>query len=206
MRIGIVDYGMGNLGSVVNACTHLQLPARCISAPDELAACDAVIVPGQGAFGDCMRHLHQTGFDHALRDWIAADRPFLGICMGLQCLFEASEESPGVAGLGVLPGIVARFKAPGLKIPQMGWNQVRWHIESPLLDDLPQFPYFYFVHSYHAPATETAVGATCYGIDYVSAVARGRMLAVQFHPEKSQKNGLTLLRNFARLHTPKNNA
>jgi glutamine amidotransferase len=198
--IGIVDYGMGNLGSVVNACRFLDLRAEVIADPSELAACRAVILPGVGAFGDCMEHLHQRGFSPRLIEWIAADRPFLGICVGLQALFESSEESPGVAGLGVLRGTVRRFDIdPALKVPQMGWNRVRQSKPGePLFAGVPDGSFFYFVHSYYAaPADPTVVaGITEYGIDYCSAVRSGAVFAVQFHPEKSQAAGLQMLRNF----------
>ncbi|HMP96525.1 MAG TPA: imidazole glycerol phosphate synthase subunit HisH [Kiritimatiellia bacterium] len=200
MTIGIIDYGMGNLGSVSNACRFLSLPARILTAPDELDACDALILPGVGAFGDCMRHLTEHGFTEPVRAWIAADRPFLGICLGLQVLFEAGEESPGVPGLGVFPGVVRRFQTPSsLKVPQIGWNRVR---QCPsgraLFAGIPDGTHFYFVHSYYVDGADTSLiaGVTDYGITYTSAVACGRVMAVQFHPEKSQQAGLSLLRNF----------
>ncbi len=198
--IGIVDYGMGNLGSVANACRFLDLRAEVIADPSELAACRAVILPGVGAFGDCMEHLNQRGFSPVLKAWIAADRPFLGICVGLQALFESSEESPGVAGLGVLKGTVRRFKIdPSLKVPQMGWNRVRQtRPGEPMFQGVPDQSFFYFVHSFYgAPADPSvAAGMTDYGIDYCSAVRFGAAFAVQFHPEKSQAAGLQMLRNF----------
>ena len=201
--IGIVDYGMGNLGSVANACRFLDLRAEVIAEPSELSACRAVILPGVGAFGDCMEHLNQRGFSPALKAWIAADRPFLGICVGLQALFESSEESPGVAGLGVLKGTVRRFKIdPSLKVPQMGWNRVRQaRSDEPMFAGVPDASFFYFVHSYYAAPADPAVvaGTTEYGIDYCSAVRSGSLFAVQFHPEKSQAVGLQMLRNFGAL-------
>ena len=200
-RIGIIDYGMGNLGSVMNACRFLKLPAEVITAPDQIGACDALILPGVGAFGDCMAHLRDHGFVEPVREWIAADRPFFGICVGLQALFEGSEESPDAEGLGVLPGIVKRFpRTEGLKVPQIGWSKVRQQDpECPLFKGVPDESYFYFVHSYYADIAREAyaAGITQYGVDYASVVWKGRMLAVQFHPEKSQKLGLQMLRNFA---------
>ncbi len=203
MTIGIVDYGMGNLGSVTNACRFLKLPATVVTTPDELDGCTAVILPGVGAYGDCMRHLEEHGFCDPLRAWIAADRPFLGICLGLQVLFESGEESPGVPGLGVFPGSVRRFElSPALKIPQIGWNRVNQRQAGcPLFDDLTDGAHFYFVHSYFVdcPDRSLVAGETEYGITYTSAIARGKVMAVQFHPEKSQQAGLTMLMNFARV-------
>ncbi len=198
--IGIVDYGMGNLGSVNNACRFLKIPARIITKPGELASCRAVILPGVGAFGDCMTHLTTNGFVQPLRDWIASGRPFLGICLGLQVLYESSEESPGVEGLGVLPGKVTRFRlSKDWKIPQIGWNRVaQKRKDCPLFRSVPDGSYFYFDHSYYAGASDggSVAGLTSYGLEYASAIWRDNVLAVQFHPEKSQKVGLQMLRNF----------
>ena len=203
--IGIVDYGMGNLGSMTNACAFLELDARIIESPEKMDACEAVILPGVGAFGDCMRHLDSHDFVDPLRNWIAEDRPFLGICLGLQVLFDTSEESPDVSGLGVLTGTVRRFApAPGRKVPQNGWNRVRQTVPNcPLFRGIDDETFFYFVHSYFADAGEERVvaGTTNYGVPYASAVWRGRLMAVQFHPEKSQRAGLRLLRNFNGLVT-----
>lgn len=198
--IGILDYGMGNLGSVSNACDFLGLEARILSGPEEMDACAAVILPGVGAFGDCMRHLNEHGFSDPVRAWIEADRPFLGICLGLQVLFEGSAESPELAGLGILRGRVERFAWDrDLKVPQIGWNRVRQvQTDCPLFAEIPDQSHFYFVHSYYVAASDESViaGETEYGVPYASAVSRGRMMAVQFHPEKSQKAGLQMLRNF----------
>lgn len=203
MKIGIIDYGMGNLGSVSNACRFLELPAEIISRPEDVSSCAALILPGVGAFGDCMKHLAGHGFVEPIRNWIAADRPFLGICLGLQVLFESSEESPGVTGLGVLPGTVRRFALPEtFKVPQIGWNRVSFRQpDSPLFAGIADGTHFYFVHSYYVDSRDASVvaGTTEYGITYASAVRRGRMAAVQFHPEKSQQAGLALLRNFGNL-------
>lgn len=198
--IGIVDYGMGNLGSVTNACAFLGIEARVIGAPIEMAECEALILPGVGAFGDCMRHLRSHGFVGAVREWIGAGRPFLGICLGLQVLFESSEECPGEAGLGIFAGSVRRFRTPrDLKVPQIGWNRVARAPgrDCPLFADIPDGTYFYFVHSYYLPGADGwDAGRTEHGVEYTSAVWRGRTAAVQFHPEKSQQAGLQLLRNF----------
>ena len=199
--IGVIDYGMGNLGSVANALAFLGAPARVLKGPDEMADCRALILPGVGAFGDCMANLRQWGYVEPLRAWMAADKPLLGICLGLQMLCESSEESPGVEGFGVVPSPVVKFAGgPGLKVPQIGWNRVRrapGRPECPLFRDVPDGTYFYFVHSYYLPgAAGWDAGLTDYGGEYASAVWRGRTAAVQFHPEKSQQAGLRMLGNF----------
>jgi len=198
--IGIIDYGMGNLGSVRNASNFLDLDARVITTPEQMEGCAAVILPGVGGFADCMRNLEGEGFVDPIRTWIAADKPFLGICLGLQILFETSEEAPDVPGLAVLKGKVRRFEeGPGRKVPQIGWNRVAQVAPTcPLFESIPDNTHFYFVHSYFAePAEQDVVaGATCYGAEYASVVWRNRMMAAQFHPEKSQRSGLQLLRNF----------
>lgn len=198
--IGIVDYGMGNLGSVSNACAFLNLPARIITRPREMDDCRAIILPGVGAFGDAVRHLAAHGLIDPVKAWVAQDRPFLGICLGLQMLFSGSEESPDVKGLGLFPGTVKRFRIdPALKVPQIGWNRVQMRQpDHPVFRGLPDGAHFYFVHSYYVDCADAslAAGVTGYGIDYVSAIARGRVAAVQFHPERSQQAGLNLLKNF----------
>jgi len=199
--IGIIDYGMGNLGSVSNACRYLDIDARIITAPDEIPDCNALILPGVGAFGDCMVHLSEHGFAKPVKEWISADRPFLGICLGLQVLVEGSDESPDVPGLGILAGRVVRFPADAtLKVPQIGWNAVRQvQPGCPLFDGIDDESYFYFVHSYYVetPEKDAVAGVTVYGSDYTSCIRRGNLMAVQFHPEKSQQKGLQLLRNFS---------
>ena len=198
--IGIIDYGMGNLGSVSNACAFLGLEARILTRPDEMGACQAVILPGVGAFGDCVTHLSQHGFVDVVRSWIGDGRPFLGICLGLQMLYEGSEESPGVKGLGILPGQVRRFRLSAeWKVPQIGWNSVKQkRRDCPLFKNVPDDSFFYFVHSFYAESAggATDAGITNYGMDYASAVWKDNVLAVQFHPEKSQTVGLQMLRNF----------
>ena len=198
--IGIIDYEMGNLGSVSNACSFLGLDAKIVAAPREMESCGAIILPGVGAFGDCMNNLDRHGFVDGVKKWIADGKPFLGICLGLQLLFEGSEESPGVPGLGVLRGEVRKFNlSRDWKVPQIGWNRVRQAMpECPLFKDVPDESHFYFVHSYYADPAERKVsaGITDYGIDYTSAVWRDNLMAVQFHPEKSQKYGLQMLKNF----------
>ena len=201
MRVGVVDYGMGNLGSVANALDHLGAAYRIFRDPAEMDGFDSLILPGVGAFGDCMANLESYGLAAPLAAWMAEDRPLLGICLGLQVLCESSDEAPGVRGFGVVPTRVARLaEAPGYKVPQMGWNQVRrapGAEDCPLLRGIPDSSWFYFVHSYCLPsAPGWAAGLTGYGTEYVSMVRRGRVAAVQFHPEKSQAAGLRLLRNF----------
>jgi imidazole glycerol phosphate synthase glutamine amidotransferase subunit len=198
--IGVIDYGMGNLGSVANALAFLGVTARVLRGPEEMPDCRALILPGVGAFGDGMANLQRRGYVESLRAWMAADRPLLGICLGLQMLCESSTESPGVAGIGLISAPVVRFlPAPDLKVPQIGWNQVRRAPgpECPLFRGIPDGTYFYFVHSYYlAGSPGWNAGLTAYGVEYASAVCRGRTAAVQFHPEKSQQAGLRLLRNF----------
>ena len=198
--IGILDYGMGNLGSVRNTCGALNIPAKILTTPEEMPGMDGLLMPGQGAFRDCMAHLRDQGWVEPVREWIAADRPFFGICMGLQVLFESSEESPGVPGLGILPGEVKRFTPRSdLKVPQMGWNRVAWTPSQRFFPGELDGRHFYFVHSYYVPLTNAdwVAGTTTFGIEYVSAVSRGNCHAVQFHPEKSQSDGLALIRRFA---------
>ena len=198
--IGIIDYGMGNLGSVSNACRFLGLDAKIISRRGEMDSCRAVVLPGVGAFGDCMGHLAEHDFVGAIEGWVDADKPLMGICLGLQVLFQGSEESPGVPGLGIFPGTVKRFDLPKeLKVPQIGWNRVEEAIPGcPLFGGIENGSFFYLVHSFYvAPADESIVaGRTEYGIDYCSCVWKDNVFATQFHPEKSQAAGLRMLKNF----------
>jgi glutamine amidotransferase len=199
--VGVVDYGMGNLGSVANALEHLGARYRIFREPAEMGDFDALILPGVGAFGDCMANLEAAGLAGPLSAWMAEDRPLLGICLGLQVLAEGSDEAPGAAGFGVVPVQAVRLEAvPGLKVPQMGWNRVRRAPGAegcPLWEGIEDGAYFYFVHSYCLPeAPGWAAGLTEYGREYVSMVCRGHVAAVQFHPEKSQRTGLRLLGNF----------
>lgn len=199
MRIGLIDYGAGNLQSVRNALKANGRGSYLVAAPADLAEVDALIFPGVGAFGDSMRHLEEQGLTAPLREWITSGRPFLGICIGYQVLFESSEESPGVQGLGVFPGQVIRLRAPGQKIPHMGWNEAQLaHPEDPLWAGLGAQPHFYFVHSYHPLPTDASLVAatTDYGRPFASAIRWSSGAAVQFHPEKSQAAGLRLLENF----------
>ena len=198
--LAVLDYGMGNLRSVCKALEACGGKVRLIDQPDQLGDAEALVFPGQGAIGGCMQRLRTTGWDTVLHDWIAADKPYFGICLGLQALFEESEES-AEPGLGIIPGKVVRFqRPPECKIPHMGWNAVDWAGDPDiLLAGLPQTGgHFYFVHSYHAcPADPSVIwGTTDYAGSFVSAIRRGNCLATQFHPEKSQFYGLRLYRNF----------
>ncbi len=194
--IGIIDYGAGNLLSVRRAFEYIGAPARIAARLDELEGADRIVLPGVGAFGAAAARLEERGFLAFLRDWIRADRPFLGICLGLQLLFEGSTESEGASGLGLFKGTCLRF--PEGKVPQIGWNQVAPAAGSRLFEGIAAGTFFYFLHGYYAaPDDDTWVAArTTYGVTYASAVQRGRIWAVQFHPEKSGDMGLRLLRNW----------
>jgi glutamine amidotransferase len=162
-----------------------------------MSTLDAIVVPGVGAFAHCAENLRATGLWEPVRDWAASGKPYLGICLGYQLLFESSEESPGVEGLGVLRGRVVRFAPGDLKVPHMGWNSLS-HPRGPLYSGFPPRASMYFVHSYHpVPADEEIISARCdYGVTFAASVSRGLLHAVQFHPEKSQAAGLALLHNF----------
>jgi len=196
--IAIIDYGMGNLFSVQKAFHKLGANAVITSQPAEILQADKVVLPGVGAFGDCMRNLQEYGLTGVIHEVINKGRPFLGICLGLQLLFEGSEEDPGISGLGVFRGIVRKISAPNLKIPHMGWNSLELGQDSPLFHDLPANPFVYFVHSYHAvpadPALITAV--TEYGGGVTAAIGCRNVQAVQFHPEKSGGTGIKIPANF----------
>ena len=196
--IAIVDYELGNLGSVEKALLRVGCDARLTQDADAILGADAIVVPGVGAFGDCMRNLNRFGLADVIRQGIAAGKPFLGICLGLQVLFEESEESPGVPGLGVFAGKVQLFRHT-LKIPQIGWNQIRVQgAPPPHLAGVPDGSHVYFVHSYHvAPADESTIATTTdYGYEFASSVWRDNVFACQFHPEKSQHVGLQILDSF----------
>jgi imidazole glycerol-phosphate synthase subunit HisH len=206
--IAIVDYGMGNLRSVQKACEKIGLSAQVTSDVAAVQSAAGGILPGGGAFGTAMEHLAAGGMADAVRDVIARETPFLGICLGLQLLFEVSEEFGEVRGLGVLPGRVRRlFPAgppAGVKVPHMGWNSVAVMQHTPVLADIPEGSYVYFVHSYCvAPGDRSLVATeTTYSEEvFASSVARGNLFACQFHPEKSSAIGLRMLRNFGALVT-----
>ena len=195
--LGVIDYGSGNLRSVCKALEASGATPRLISSASEMPSLDAIVVPGVGAFAHCAENLRATGLWDPVREWASSGKPYLGICLGYQLLFESSEESPGVEGLGVLPGRVVRFAASDLKVPHMGWNSLR-DTSGPLYKDFSAGVSMYFVHSYYpVPADEEILSARCeYGVPFAAGVSRGALHAVQFHPEKSQAAGLALLRNF----------
>jgi glutamine amidotransferase len=201
-KLAIIDYGMGNLRSVLRGWQAAGAEASIVQNPADIARADALVFPGQGAIADCMSLLVKTGFDRSIREWIAADKPFFGICLGLQALFAESEEGGGCACLGVLPGKVVRFRlSPEFKVPHMGWNSVSFRADVEVSKGMDGRQ-FYFVHSFYAaPADPSLVwGRTEYGgVSFASAVARGRCFATQFHPEKSQSGGLQLYNRFLTL-------
>ena len=201
--IAIIDYGMGNLRSVQKAFEKVGTPAEICDCPSRLAEAEAAVLPGVGAFRDAIAELNRLGFADAIRQHVADDKPLLGICLGLQLLFDVSEEDGTYEGLGLVPGRVERFVSqPGLKIPHMGWNTIEPTTQaasSPMLAGVASGSHVYFVHSYHVvPADDTVVALTSdHGGSFVAAIETGSIFATQFHPEKSQAVGQTLLRNFA---------
>ena len=199
--IAIIDYGAGNLRSVRTAFRRLDAPVRVTGDAGEIAAADGVILPGVGAFADAMGALRKSGLIPVIKERAASGVPFLGICLGMQALFDGSEEGEGEAGLGLIPGMVRRLPDCGLKIPHMGWNSLMPRKSSPLLEGLPAEPYVYFVHSYacRAACPEDVLTETEYGAVFHSAVQRGNLMGMQFHPEKSGAVGQRILRNFVAL-------
>ncbi len=202
MKIKIVDYGMGNLRSVQKAFEKIGADAEICQSPDELKSADKIVLPGVGAFRDAIHELRTKNHVDVIKQHIEAERPFLGICLGLQLLFDTSYEDGEFEGLGIIPGEVVRFdNAPDLKIPHMGWNLLDRKKENPLLEGIPEDAHFYFVHSYYvAPKIETDIATeTEHGNRFCSMISRGNLFATQFHPEKSQSAGLRILKNFASL-------
>jgi len=198
--IAIIDYGAGNLRSVVNAVAKLGYQPRVTSDSNEVINAQAVILPGVGAAADTMANLKRLGLVHTIEQLIAEEHPFFGVCIGLQILFTTTEEGGWHECLGVIPGVVHRLP-PGLKIPHMGWNQVKQTISLPVFAGIPDEANFYFVHSYYVEPEDKSlvVGETEYGIRLCSVIARGNLIATQFHPEKSGENGLKLYDNFIKL-------
>lgn len=196
--VALIDYGSGNVRSVRKALEHEGARVALVSDPAELASFGKVVLPGVGAFGDCVRNLRARGLWEPLAEWMRADRPFLGICVGYQLLFEGSEEDPDERGFGFFAGQVRRFP-PGLKVPQIGWNTLEFQRpDDPLLRGLAAAEQVYFVHSYYPDPVDADVvtATTTYGKKFAASAARGRVAGVQFHPEKSQRAGLRILRNF----------
>ncbi|MCL2880622.1 MAG: imidazole glycerol phosphate synthase subunit HisH [Treponema sp.] len=205
MKIGVIDYGAGNLGSVMNALERLSVPACFVRDPEELLSArtpfDKIIFPGDGHFASAMASLEKSGYDRAIREYVQADKPFLGICIGLQLLFDSSEEAPPVngetvRGLSLISGTIRRF--PVRKVPQIGWNRTIARPGASLFDGLEAGSFFYYIHSFYAIPDDDSVCAAeaDYGLRYCSAIQRGALAAVQFHPEKSGAAGLALLHNW----------
>ncbi len=199
-QVVLVDYGAGNIRNVEKAFEAVGVRTERTSDPATVAGAGVVVMPGVGAFGDMMAALRQRDLVEPVRQAARAGKPLLGICVGLQVLFERGEEMGEHEGLGLFPGVVRRFTVTGLKVPHTGWNQVETRVEHPLFDGLGRAEYAYFVHSYHAAPGDPALvmATTTYGERFPSICGRGNVLGIQFHPEKSQRMGLVLLRNFAR--------
>lgn len=204
MSIAIIDYGMANLRSVQKAFEQVGHRAEIVASPEAIDRVDKIVLPGVGAFKDAIVTLRDRGFDVAVKRHIDKGKAFLGICLGLQMLFDVGYEDGEHKGLGIIPGRCVRFdvdRTLGLKVPHMGWNQLIQKRPSPLLKDLPSEASVYFVHSYHVePASAEVIATTTdYGGEFVSSIWRDNIVATQFHPEKSQKVGLTMLKNFAEM-------
>lgn len=199
MNLGILDYGAGNLRSVLNAFAHLGTKGSLVTAPEHFENLDLLVFPGQGAFGDAARQLKERQLWEPLKDWLKAQKPYFGICLGYQLLFETGAENPGVEGLSIFKGDVPRFEQkPGLKIPHMGWNTVKFvDPDQPIWRGLGTETSFYFVHSFYPKPADASLAAcmTDYSGAFTSGIMARNLVAVQFHPEKSQAAGLTLLRN-----------
>jgi len=203
--IAIIDYGMGNLRSVEKGFLKVGVDVRVTSKPDIVKKANAVVLPGVGAFKDCMRELADLKLIDAVVNAIKAGKPYLGICLGLQVLFSESEEFGRCGGLDVLRGKVVRFELENhaLKVPHMGWNEIKIQKDDPLFKGIPDKSYFYFVHSFYVVPDDTAIIAstTDYGIEFTSSIRKENIFAVQFHPEKSQAIGLKVLKNFGEIAT-----
>jgi len=202
--IGIVDYNMGNLASVINAFEILGADIAVESDPSKLNEYDKLILPGVGAFGDAMEHLKENGMDKAVKEYANSGKPLLGICLGMQLLFESSEEFGSSQGLGLIEGKVVAFDESKfdhkLKVPHMGWNELFNQNDTALFDGLDKEFYLYFVHSFHAVCDDKyAIGKTYYGYEFVSAVNKDNIYGIQPHPEKSHENGLKIIENFVKL-------
>ncbi len=195
--IGIVDYGAGNLLSVKKALEYLGTQYKVVESKKDFRGIDGLILPGVGAFRSAILRLVFSGMYEHIDDWIRADRPFLGICLGMQLLFETSEEAEDTRGFGIFRGNVVEFER--YKVPQIGWNNVSIKRNSPLMEGIDDSSFFYFLHGYYVRTEESIViGTTEYGVSYPSVIGKGKIYAVQFHPEKSGKIGLNLLKNWVR--------
>ena len=197
--IGIIDYGMGNLASVNNALHQIQQECVISSDPQVLVTCDKLILPGVGAFGDCMRNIEERGLDTFIRQQVSLGKPLLGICLGMQMLFEVSEEKGITKGFGFLKGSVVAIDDPSVPVPEIGWNELEWNQENDLQKKLSAHPYVYYVHSYYAKAEDSdLIAYSSYGnVKVAGIVRRGSVLGTQFHPEKSGEDGLKILQYFA---------
>jgi glutamine amidotransferase len=197
LNVAVVDYEAGNTLSVTRALEKVGARVELSPDPNRILAADAVVLPGVGAFGDCVRKLRERGMDEACTEVYRSGKPFLGVCVALQVFFERSEESPGVEGLGIFPGKVVRFEGNGLKVPHMGWNELAVSRPHPVLKGLSGED-FYFVHSYYPEPAEPSdlLGESDYGVRFCAAAGRENLVAVQFHPEKSSRAGLALYENF----------
>ncbi len=200
----IVDYKMGNLGSVKNAVEKMGGKPEIVSNPQDLKKFDRVMLPGVGAFPDAMSHLRESGMDEALKEFANSGKPLMGTCLGMQLLFDSSEEFGETKGLGFIPGNVVKFDKDKfdkeLKIPHMGWNELFVKKESPIFSNLPKEFYLYFVHSYHIVTDEEyIIGSTYYGYEFTSAVQKDNIFGFQPHPEKSHDNGLKIIENFLKM-------
>jgi imidazole glycerol-phosphate synthase subunit HisH len=200
VRIGLVDYGMGNRRSAEKALQHVGALVLASDDPARLAELDGLVLPGVGAFPAAMRAIRERGLDELLSERARAGVPLLGLCLGMQLLFERSEEHGGAEGLGLLAGAVRRLPAPGLKLPHIGWSEVRWRLLTPLAEGLPDPCYLYHVHSFApVPAAELVLATADYGRPFAAIVGRGDVYGTQSHPEKSSTHGLGLLANFVRI-------
>lgn len=199
--IALIDYEMGNLLSVSKALEHVGASVRIVKNPSEAEAASGVLLPGVGNFGDGMMHLKKSGFAEFVKNWIAQGKPFLGICLGMQMLMESSEEAPGVPGLGIFKGTAGKFPSGIAKVPHMGWNTVSVISENKFFKGIQNGSSLYFVHSYYVKPEDDAIVAsvTEYILPFASAIGRGNVAAVQFHPEKSQDSGLRILSNFVKI-------
>jgi len=200
--VAIIDYDAGNIKSVENAVRFLGHEVTVTSKAEEILCADHIILPGVGAFGDAMKRLSGAGLEETIRQAVDREIPFLGICLGLQLIFEESEESPGVKGLGLLPGRIRRIpEGDGRKVPQIGWNDLSFPRSSRLFAGIPEGSYVYFVHSYYLEAGDPAdvAARTQYGVSIDAAVEHGKLFACQFHPEKSERIGMQILENFLNL-------